>query len=537
MSAPASILIVDDVIENVALLGEALAELGEVRFATSGIAGLLRARQSPPDLIFLDLMMPDMDGYEVCRALKRDPATCDIPVIFVTARDDRESEMKGLAAGAVDFIGKPIHPGTVRARGRLHLALRERERQLRVLNAALDQTVAQRTQALTEALTVAQEALRIRSEFLANMSHELRTPLNAVIGLARIGVRDRRASDGAPTDHYQAIGDAAEHLLAVVNDVLDFSTIQAGNSLIETQAFEPAGIIESAIAMIRASEHAEGLDITTEIAADLPQRVFGDARRLKQILVNLLSNAVKFTDAGRVCLAVRRTDEQWRFSVSDTGIGMDSEKVSRLFVPFMQGDASMTRRFGGAGLGLIISRSLARQMNGDIDVSSRAGEGSEFSLTLPLPALEALAPASLPIPAVLTGGVQGQRLRALRILVAEDIELNRFLIGNMLEYEGASVEFAFNGLSAVERVADRDKPRFDVIILDIQMPVMDGLEAARRIRLIEPGLPAVALTAHALPEERARSIAAGLAAHVTKPVDIDNLVSTLLKALDAVRAG
>ena len=532
MSALPSILVIDDVIENVTLLGEALAELGEVRFATSGIAGLLRARHSPPDLILLDLMMPDVDGYEVCAALKGDPATRDIPVIFVTARDDRESELKGLAAGAVDFISKPIHPGTVRARVRLHLALREREQQLRVLNSELDQLVVQRTQALSEALAVAQEAVRVRSEFLANMSHELRTPLNAVIGLARIGVRDRGPSQ-VPADHYQAIGDAAEHLLGVVNDVLDFSKIQAGKTLIEIDDFNPIEIIESAIAMIQASEHAEGLDITADIAADLPVRVSGDGRRLKQILVNLLSNAVKFTDAGRVCLAVRRAGEQWRFSVRDTGIVMDAQQLSRLFEPFMQGDGSMTRRVGGAGLGLVISQSLAWQMHGDLAVSSRPGEGSEFVLSLPLPPSEGPAPVSSSGPEAPGTACQGQRLDGLRLLVAEDIELNRFLIGNMLEYEGAVVEFAVNGLTAVERVADRDKPRFDVLIFDIQMPVMDGLEAARQIRLIEPGLPVIALTAHALAEERARSVAAGLAAHVTKPVDIDELVAAVLRALAA----
>jgi signal transduction histidine kinase len=519
------ILIIDDVLENVAVLGETLSDPYEIQFATSAMEGLELIRRTPPDLILLDVMMPELDGYELCSMLKRDPSTRDIPVIFVTAKSDTESESHGLSLGAVDFIQKPINREVVRARVLLHLTLKSREAELQSLNADLESKVAQRTLDLSEALVLAEDAARMKSEFLANMSHELRTPLNAVIGLAQIGYRESVAR-GAIDNYYPRIQKTGQHLLGVVNDVLDFSKIEAGKLVIEARPFELSGVIEASLEMIEQTANQKGLALHTQGPESAPGWVIGDAKRLQQVLVNLLANATKFTESGDVRLTIEREQDQYRFCVADTGIGLSPAQLSRLFSPFEQADGSTTRRFGGTGLGLVICRNLARQMGGDVSVRSELGKGSEFCVSVPLPAAQA------PRPSDETDAISGARLNGIRLLVAEDVELNRFLLGQMLAHEAAEVEFVENGREAVDYVERHGIARIDLILMDVQMPVMDGLEATRRISALAPSVPIVALTAHAMPEERARCLEAGMLAHVAKPIDIDLLVTTVLQTLD-----
>ena len=529
------ILIVDDVVENVVLLAEVLAAEGDIQFATSGREGVDLARQSAPDLILLDMMMPEMDGLQVCAALREQDATREVPVLFVTARTDPASESQALAAGAVDFIHKPIRADLVIARVRLHLELQRRTRDLARLNEDLERQVRDRTHALMDALQRAEGAARARSDFIARMSHELRTPLNAIMGLAQLGLS--RATAAAVTDDcHGRILSAGRHLLAVVDDLLDFSRIEAGRLQVESAAFDLQASVTEAVRMLEPQVSAKGLELQMQWQAGPARDVLGDGQRLRQILVNLLSNAVKFTDRGQVCLRVSRQGVGHVFEVSDTGIGMTAEQMSRLFQPFEQGDSSTTRRFGGTGLGLVISRHLAREMGGDIEVDSVPGRGSVFRLRLALPDAEAAGPVPM-APA----RANGPRLRGLTVLAAEDIEVNRYLLKHLLEEEGANVELVADGLRAVEAVQavqaaqaalDRStsvRPPYDIVLMDLQMPVMDGYEATARLHAIAPGLPVIGLTAHALPEERARCLAAGMVAHVSKPLDLDALVRTVLQ--------
>ncbi len=386
----------------------------------------------------------------------------------------------------------------------------------------LEELVASRTRELARAKQAAESASMAKSEFLANMSHEIRTPLNAVLGLARIGARE---SSGRAIDQtFAQIMDAGEHLLGIVNEVLDFSKIEAGKLGVETQPFPLAPVVSGALDFVSAAARNKNLRCESELAVDLPAWVTGDAMRLKQILINLLSNAVKFTEHGVVRLRARASQGALEFHVSDTGIGMTAEQASRLFAPFEQGDSSASRRHGGTGLGLAISRKLARLLDGDITVSSTPGQGSIFTLRLPLR-------VAVPVASPRAGLVRParQRLAGLRVLAAEDLEVNRVVLSHLLNYEGALVSFAANGRRALERLAESDPDAFDAVLMDVQMPEMDGYEATRIIRRVYPALPVIGVSAYALTDEQAKCLEAGMVDHVTKPIDPEQLVATILR--------
>jgi PAS domain S-box-containing protein len=384
----------------------------------------------------------------------------------------------------------------------------------------LEELVAIRTSELVAARLEAERLARVKSEFLANMSHEIRTPMNAVLGMARIGLRDCEGREIKET--FGHILDAGRHLLGVINDILDFSKIEAGKMTVETQPFELAATVHHAIDLSGERAAVKGLDLTLDLAADLPNWVAGDALRLEQVLLNLLGNAVKFTEHGEVSLTVLRAGNDTLFRVSDTGIGMTPEQLSRLFGAFEQADTSTTRQFGGSGLGLAISRDLARLMGGDIGVESEVGAGSSFILRLPLPAVAA------PLEAV-TPARSGPRLAGVRVLAAEDVEINRMILEDLLQHEGATVVFAEHGQQVLDRLAEHGAAAFDVVLMDVQMPVMDGLTATRHLRVLAPALPVIGLTAHALASERDKSLAAGMVEQVSKPVEPDTLVAAILR--------
>jgi signal transduction histidine kinase/HPt (histidine-containing phosphotransfer) domain-containing protein len=398
-------------------------------------------------------------------------------------------------------------------------AIRETELRHR---AELEQTVVQRTTQLAEAKEVAEAANRAKSAFVANMSHEIRTPLNAVLGLAKMIVRED--SNPRSVDTANRILQAGEHLLGVINEILDFSKIEAGKMLIDEQPFELAAAVNKAVELVRDRAMLKRLEFDAHIGIDLPAWVRGDRLRVEQILINLLSNAVKFTQRGEVSVAVSRSRESSDivFRIADTGIGMSADQVSRLFSAFEQADTSTTRKYGGTGLGLVISRSLANQMGGDISVESFIGVGSTFTVTLPLG--EVSAQMRAPVAAM-----RMQRLKGLRVLAAEDIELNRFVLEDLLTNEGATVDFAEDGQLALDLVTRKGAQAYDVVLTDIQMPVMDGYELAQNIAQTWPRLPVIGLTAHAMSEEREKCLACGMVAHVIKPIEEDVLVATILQ--------
>lgn len=400
------------------------------------------------------------------------------------------------------------------------------ERELAIHREHLSELVAERTAELEMARHEAERLARVKAEFLSNMSHEIRTPLNAVLGFAQVGHRD---SMGQKAQQFFAhILDSGELLLGIINDILDFSKIEAGKMQVERQPFDIRLAVERASAMVMPRAQDKGLQWAVELSDDLPAGCLGDSLRLSQILINLLSNAVKFTESGGVTLSAWREAGQLCFAVSDTGIGLNAEQQARLFSAFEQADSSTTRRFGGTGLGLAISRHLALLMGGEIVVSSQPGLGSRFTLRIPY--LSAVAPQTI----ALQSGASGARLTGVSILVAEDNEVNRLVLAELLGDEQPELVFVENGVQAVERMQIAAHA-FDLILMDIQMPEMDGYEAARRILAEHSDMPIIGLTAHALAEERERILAAGMVAHVSKPVQLDELVNTILACLRSAR--
>ncbi|MBL3526675.1 MAG: PAS domain S-box protein [gamma proteobacterium endosymbiont of Lamellibrachia anaximandri] len=379
-------------------------------------------------------------------------------------------------------------------------------------------------QAMTDAKERAEAAAGAKSEFLANMSHEIRTPLNAVLGLARMGQRDSKESENSERFHH--ILNSGQHLLGILNDILDLSKLESGKVNVESQPFQLTATVEDAVSLVADQAREKGLTLFLHFDPALPVWVAGDSLRLRQVLLNLLSNAVKFTEEGEVQLQITCQGEQTCFSVIDTGIGMNSEQISRLFTPFDQGDTSTTRRFGGTGLGLAISHNLASLMDGHINVKSEPNRGSTFTLCLPLAETAPNTEREIK-----NHEIPGSRLKGIHVLAAEDVEMNRLILKDTLEYEGAHVVFAENGYQALERLKGLGVTAFDIILMDVQMPVMDGYEATRRILKLTSALPVIGLTAHALGEERQHCLAAGMVEHVTKPFDADDLVAAILRQL------
>ncbi|GIK20477.1 MAG: response regulator [Leptolyngbya sp. PLA2] len=389
---------------------------------------------------------------------------------------------------------------------------------------------------LVRARDEAAAAAAARGAFLANMSHEIRTPMTAILGYADL-LDDPSVDEAGRVEAVRVIRRNGRHLLSVINDILDLSKIEAGRLEVEPGDCVPVRIVEEVCSLLRVRAVEKGLDLEWSMGGQVPRRIRTDARRLKQTLLNLVGNAVKFTERGsvRVVVAMGGDDESGRvirFRVADTGIGIAADKIATLFEPFMQADETMSRRFGGTGLGLAVSHRLTEMLGGSIEVRSEPGVGSEFTLMLPVTREEASDLISSPdelFEADVAEGehaaMDGVRLRA-RVLLAEDGEDNRRLIVHHLTRAGAEVETVANGRAAVElAVAAVNEARpFDVVLMDMQMPVMDGYTASKELRRVGYGLPIIALTAHAMAEDRARCLAAGCDDYVSKPIDRTELL-------------
>ena len=380
-----------------------------------------------------------------------------------------------------------------------------------------------------KAKSAAESANRAKSEFLANMSHEIRTPMNGIIGLTQLALEEV-LSPGA-REYVQKAHESAQLLLRILNDILDLSRIEAGRLPIEHIPFELGKPLQQVDDLLGALIRSKGLGFSIRCADALPQRLIGDPLRLTQILTNLVGNALKFTERGQITIDVDPVSPCPAdralicFAVSDTGIGMTETQIERIFRAFSQADTSTTRRYGGTGLGLTICRRLAELMEGDIQVESRPDHGSVFRVTLPFALAGApAAPAETPSPEA------RQPLTGLHLLLVEDNPTNRLVATRLLEKHGASVTVATHGVEALDYL-DTAEAAVDIVLMDIQMPVMDGIETTRRLRA-DPrfvGLPIIAMTADAMDDDRQRCLEAGMQDYVSKPIDVAALLQALAR--------
>jgi len=449
----------------------------------------------------------------------RSPEGREMPTLAQYVPDVREGQVRGFFVLVTDVS-----------------QIKQAETRLKQLNAEL-----------TEARDRAEAATRAKSAFLANMSHEIRTPMNAIMGLAHLLRRDPLTP--TQSERLHRINDAASHLSGVINDVLDLSKIESGKFTLDHAEFSLRALFERAQSMVGERALGKGLAFTLD-PGDVPDRLRGDPTRVSQALLNLLSNAIKFTERGSIAahaevLERAEDDVLVRFTVEDTGVGIEADQVDKLFEPFEQADTSSTRRFAGTGLGLAITRHLARMMGGDVGVSSTRGEGSRFWFTARLTLGRSVDDAAWS-PVASAGGAKHNALLALerrlrdehagaRILLAEDNLLNQEVAREWLQAAGLSVEVVGDGQAAVNAVAGRT---FDLVLMDIQMPLMDGVQAVRMIRQLDgrADTPVLALTAHAFDEDRRAYVEAGMNAHLVKPIDPLLLYEALLRWLPPQRA-
>jgi signal transduction histidine kinase len=535
-----TLLIIDDIIDNLMLLGEAMSPEYRIKVATSGVQGLELAGQEPlPDMILLDIMMPGMDGYEVCRRLKKDSRTKHIPVIFLSALDKESDELQGLDAGAVDFITKPFKLEIVRARISTQLELLKMRQQLQ------------------EARLRAEAASQSKSVFLANMSHEIRTPMSAIMGMTDLAIE--KAVDSQQRSYLETVKLSADSLLSLINDILDFSKIEAGQMELDEHPFVLAEAVEAAVRTVSVLSQEKGLDIFVDIAPSVPAMVDGDSLRFRQIILNLLSNAIKFSEKGpiRITVIPDKIGPETiavRVAVIDLGIGIKADKIGTVFSAFSQADSSVSRKFGGTGLGLAICRQLCELMDGTISVESEEGKGATFTFIVIFGLTAQELPKKKPAPRP-----EESQMRPVRILLVEDNPANRFLLRVVLEKYQHQVTEAVDGVEALHVLLEDD--RFDLILSDVQMPRLDGYSLTRIIRYCEQDEEAtkeaasdrleaslrdrlrdrlrgrhrliIAMTANAMSGDQEKCFAAGMDDYLTKPIDKEQLAATLRRWLPA----
>ena len=403
-------------------------------------------------------------------------------------------------------------------------------------------------QELKDAKEEAERASRAKSTFLANLSHEIRTPMNAVLGMTHLALR--HATDKRGRDYLDRIRQSANHLLGIINDILDFSKIEADKLDLEHIEFSLGSVLQNFSNLIVDKATAKALSLRIEVDPDVPDALVGDPLRLGQVLINYGNNAVKFTEQGGILVTVKVLERSadavvLRWAVQDTGIGLSEEQQERLFQSFHQADTSTSRQYGGTGLGLAIARRLADMMGGQVGVDSRAGEGSTFwfSARFGLVAAAAHVDPSLQMAPVMGLSADMQEgadpgapaRRPARVLLVDDNEVNLMIAGEMLSHAGLQVQTAENGAVALERLQAQP---FDLVFMDMQMPVMDGLEATRRIRARNDGprIPVLAMTANAMAADRDLCLQAGMDEVLTKPIEPDRLLEAVYRWLRRSRA-
>ena len=491
------IVLVDDNITNLEIGRDMLRDYYEVYPADSAekLFEILENVSPLPKLILLDVKMPEMNGFEAIKILKANSRFQEIPVIFLTVKNDEESELEGLSLGAIDYIHKPFSAPLLLKRIENHLEKRQSD-----------------------------EASRFKSSFLAGMSHEIRTPMNAIIGMTELLLHE-------PLNAHQMgfvndIHASAHSLLSIINDILDLSKIETGKLELIPVNYDFHLFTGNIVSMITYLAEKKGIDFKFEQDGELPAYLYGDEIRLKQVLVNICGNAVKFTDRGGVCLYVSASENTVKFEITDTGKGIRKEDIPKLFDVYEQSDTLRNRAVVGTGLGLAICKSFVEMMNGEIKADSVKGHGSVFTITVPLvPGQKQEA----------ENNIQSKEKSiiapAADILVVDDNEFNLKVASGLLGLHKIKAQTALSGKEAIELVQKYD---FDIVFMDHMMPHMDGVQATDIIRKLGGKyrlLPIIALTANTVKGAREMFLSHGLNGFIGKPIDTSELNKILTEWL------
>lgn len=531
MEVKPKILIVDDRIENLIAL-EVLLEDMDVEFirAMSGNEGLIQSLKHDYALAIVDVQMPGMDGFEMVSILHESRKTSYIPVVFVSAIYRKTDHViRGIESGAIDFISKPINEDILRGKVKLFLEMFHQKQEREQLIHQLEQT----RERLEVEKAKAENATRAKSMFLASMSHEIRTPLNGIVGM--IEILKHTQNKEKIEEYLEIIEISADNLLNIINDILDFSKIESDQIELEEIPFNFRDELNNVVKLLGLKASSKRLLLTAEVDDNIPAVLIGDSVRLKQIFINLVNNALKFTEEGfvkiKASVETMQDDHIYlKCSVTDSGIGITTAGKERLFKEFSQSEKSTTRKYGGSGLGLAISKKLTELMNGKIGVDSEPGKGSEFWFTFKM---QISADDSIQVSK--KAKVSQSPSKSLNVLLVDDNAINRKVAMFTLQKLGHRVESAEDGQEAVDKFLSGN---FDVILMDIQMPVMDGYQATLEIRKLQEESVDVsesriiAMTANAEKGEMEKCIDLGMDDYISKPFKSEDLEDVLQRTFN-----
>ena len=539
-----NVLLVDDDALDRRLVGLVLVKAaGLIRFNINYAQTLTEAMEKLAvpgfDIVLLDLNLPDSRGTETVQKVSQ--LVPDVPIVVLTGLDDEDAGLEAISGGAEDYLVKGSGleytlTKTIRyaiARKKSEANLRETKQQLELMNAKLIKV----TETATKMAAEADKANTAKSQFLANMSHEIRTPMNAIIGFGEV------LSEESMTDeqkgYVKLILDSGRHLLGLINDILDFSKIETGRIKAESVECNIPELLANVESLMLPAAKQKNLELMIISTSDIPQMIVTDPLRLHQCLINLVSNAIKFTEKGSIKLTVQPVTKEQKqfieFKVIDTGIGISSDKLEAIFDAFTQGDGSTTRKYGGTGLGLTITRQVANLMGGDVNVISEVGKGSTFTLTVPVNTVpeEKQESGHLSQTQVQKNNLHHEDEEfngqfSGRVLVVEDSLTNQILIKLLLEKLGFVVTIAQDGFQAIDAVNGQV---FDLIFMDMQMPNMNGYDATKKIRNLGVKTAVIAMTGSIMHEDGNKCIEVGCDNYVSKPIDRRHLVKIISKYL------